>query len=68
MRHEIWENDTVAWWYWQNPVACVRESRVGDFPAAIAATWRWPTDVVNPRAYVVATVLRGLSLRGRWTC
>lgn len=63
LRHQIWENDRVAWWYRQNLFAFVKESRLADFPAAVAAVRPWPTDVVHPRAYVVATVPREMSPR-----
>jgi SAM-dependent methyltransferase len=63
LRWQLWDNPAVAWWYVQNVFAFVRESRVADFPAAVAAVRPWPTDLVHPRAYVKATVPSEMSPR-----
>lgn len=63
LRHQIWGNDKVAWWYVQNMFAFVRDARLADFPAARAALLPWPADLVHPRAYVTATVPRQMSPR-----
>jgi SAM-dependent methyltransferase len=63
LRHRIWGNERVAWWYVQNLFVFVRESRLGSFPAAVAADRPWPADLVHPRAYVTATVPSQMSPR-----
>jgi SAM-dependent methyltransferase len=63
LRHQIWGNDRVAWWYVQNLFLFVRESRLGDYPKAQAASRPWPQDLVHPRAYVTATVPSQMSPR-----
>ena len=63
LRHQLWRNDRVAWWYVQNVFAFVRESRREDFPRACQVTHSWPTDLVHPRAYVRATVPSEMSPR-----
>lgn len=56
LRHQIWNNDKVAWWYVQNLLVFVRETRLQAYPNATAADRPWPEDLVHPRAYVAATV------------
>ena len=63
LRHRIWDNAQVAWWYVQNVFAFVRESRLKDYPKAVEATRPLPTDLVHPRAYVRATVPSEMSPR-----
>lgn len=63
LRHQVWGDDRVAWWYVQNLFAFVREARLPDFPAAVAADRPWPADLVHPRAYVTATVPAQMSPR-----
>ena len=63
LRHQIWGNDRVAWWYVQNLFLFVRESRLADFPKAREASRPWPQDLVHPRAYVTATVPSQMSPR-----
>ncbi len=63
LRHQLWGNDKVAWWYVQNMFAFVKESRLAEFPAAVAANRPWPIDLVHPRAYVRATVPSEMSPR-----
>jgi hypothetical protein len=47
----------------QNLFAFVRESRLSDFPVALAEDRPWPADLVHPRAYVTATVPAQMSPR-----
>ena len=63
LRHRLWGNDKVAWWYVQNAFAFVKGSRLADFPEAVAEDRPWPTDLVHPRAYVRATVPSEMSPR-----
>jgi SAM-dependent methyltransferase len=63
LRHQVWGNAEVAWWYVQNLFVFVNGARLNDFPAARAATVAWPTDLVHPRAYVRATVPPEMSPR-----
>ena len=63
LRPQVWGDDRVAWWYRQNLFLFIRESRLADFPAALAAGQPWPADLVHPRAYTVATVPREMSPR-----
>jgi SAM-dependent methyltransferase len=63
LRHQIWGNDRVAWWYVQNLFLFVRESRLADLPKAREASRPWPQDLVHPRAYVTATVPSQMSPR-----
>lgn len=63
LRAQIWSDERVAWWYRQNLFVFIRESRLADFPAAVAARQSWPVDLVHPRAYTVATVPREMSPR-----
>lgn len=63
LRPQVWHDDRVAWWYRQNLMVFIAESRVQDYPAAQAAHRDWPVDLVHPRAYVVATVPREMSPR-----
>lgn len=63
LRHQLWGNGGVAWWYVQNVFAFVKETRLGEFPEAVAANRPWPTDLVHPRAYVRATVPAEMSPR-----
>jgi hypothetical protein len=63
LRHQIWGNDRVAWWYVQNLFLFVRESRLADYPKAHEAARPWPQDLVHPRAYVTATVPSQMSPR-----
>jgi len=63
LRPQLWGDERVAWWYVQNLFALVRESRLGDFPAAREAARPWPSDLVHPRAYVRATVPSQMSPR-----
>lgn len=63
LRHRLWNDDRVAWWYRQNIFVFLRESRSGNYPVAWAAQRPWPVDVVHPRAYLVATVPSEMSPR-----
>ena len=63
IRHQIWGNSSVAWWYVQNAFAFVKKTRLQDFPKAQQAARPWPTDLVHPRAYVRATVPSEMSPR-----
>lgn len=63
LRHQIWGNERVAWWYVQNLILFVRESRLADFPVVREAARDWPPDLVHPRAYVTATVPSQMSPR-----
>lgn len=63
LRHQIWGNDRVAWWYVQNLFLFVRQERLADHPAAREAARDWPHDLVHPRAYVTATVPSQMSPR-----
>lgn len=63
LRAQIWGDERVAWWYRQNLFVFIRESRLADFPAAVAARQSWPVDLVHPRAYLVATVPSEMSPR-----
>ncbi len=63
LRHRLWNDDRVAWWYRQNIFVFLRETRLGSFPAAVAAQLPWPVDLVHPRAYLVATVPSEMSPR-----
>jgi SAM-dependent methyltransferase len=63
LRHQLWGNGQVAWWYVQNMFAFVRQTRKADFAKAAAASQPWPTDLVHPRAYVKATVPSEMSPR-----
>lgn len=63
VRHQIWADDRVAWWYRQNLMVFIRRERLGDFPKAVAAHREWPVDLVHPRAYMVATVPSEMSPR-----
>ena len=63
LRHQVWGNDRVAWWYVQNLFLYMKADRIADFPAAVAADRPWPTDLVHPRAYVTATVPSQMSPR-----
>lgn len=63
LRHQLWNNPRVAWWYAQNIFAFIKRNRLQDFPKAAAAARLWPTDLVHPRAYVRATVPSEMSPR-----
>lgn len=63
VRHQIWADDRVAWWYRQNLLVFIRRERLPDFPQAVAAHRDWPVDLVHPRAYMVATVPGEMSPR-----
>ena len=63
LRHQIWGNERVAWWYVQNLFLFVRESRLADVPKARESSRDWPVDLVHPRAYVTATVPSQMSPR-----
>lgn len=63
VRWQIWNDERVAWWYVQNLLVFVKETRLADFPVAVAAVRAWPTDLVHPRAYVRATVPSQMSPR-----
>ncbi|HTI68902.1 MAG TPA: methyltransferase domain-containing protein [Candidatus Limnocylindria bacterium] len=63
LRHQIWGDPQVAWWYVQNAFAFVKKTRLADFAKAAAAAQSWPTDLVHPRAYVRATVPSEMSPR-----
>ncbi len=52
MRHQIWTNVAVEWWYAQNVFVFVRSTRIDDFPEALAESRALPTDLVHPRAFV----------------
>lgn len=55
-RPALWDNNQVAYWYAQNMLAFVRQSRLGEFPDAQAAVRTGPAAIVHPRAFVRATV------------
>lgn len=63
LRPALWDNERVAWWYLQNLMVYVRGTRLGDFPAAVAASRPWPVNLVHPRAYLRATVPGEMSPR-----
>jgi SAM-dependent methyltransferase len=63
LRHQLWGNEQVAWWYRQNLLVFIRATRVAEFPEAVSAQRQWPVDLVHPRAYLVATVPREMSPR-----
>ena len=63
VRHQIWANNRVAWWYIQNLFIYIRNTRMGDFPDVQSETRSMPTDLVHPRAYVRATVPSEMSPR-----
>lgn len=52
IRHQIWTNSEVEWWYAQNMLVFVRSARVADFPEAVAEARTELTDLVHPRAFV----------------
>lgn len=52
IRHRLWTNTGVEWWYAQNTFAFVRSTRLADFPKAVAESRALPADLVHPRAFV----------------
>lgn len=52
LRHKIWTNSEVEWWYAQNIFAYAKSTRLAEFPKAVAESRESPTDLVHPRAFV----------------
>ena len=63
LRHAIWDDPEVAWWYCQNLFVFIRESALSDHPAVLAAERLLPTDLVHPRGFMKAALPREMSPR-----
>lgn len=63
LRHRIWQNPEVAWWYIQNAFVFVRRTKIANYPEALLAVRDMPFDLVHPRAYMRATVPSEMSPR-----
>ena len=63
LRHRIWDEPEVAWWYCQNLFVFVRKERVADHAALMAEARPLPVDLVHPRGYMKAALPREMSPR-----
>lgn len=63
LRHQIWQNPNVAWWYVQNAFVFIRRTAVASYPEALLAVREMPFDLVHPRAFMKAAVPREMSPR-----
>lgn len=53
LRQEFWDNAQVEWWYTQNMLLFVHQTRLADYPAlATARTDAAPLALVHPRKYL----------------
>lgn len=63
LRHLIWENREVAWWYAQNILVFVRADQAERFKELADKCRGLPVNLVHPRAYLAATVPSEMSPR-----
>ena len=59
LRKRIWDNDAVEWWYAQNIMFFVKESRLSEFPklqAAQAQTFQHQLALLHPRSLSLYTM------------
>ena len=57
LRHRVWADDAVEWWYAQNMLLFVRKDRLAGYPAlqqGTAAIASLPLDLVHPKLYLAA--------------
>lgn len=55
LRKKVWQNDKVDWWYRQNALFFVRESRLNDYPLLkedYESTRPHPLSIVHPRLHL----------------
>lgn len=67
LRHLIWENSDVDWWYRQNLLLFVQSQYLDCHPSLQREEERWkgrPLSIVHPECFLVATEPANWSLRG----